>query len=37
MKLFTLDERLVLRKAGRLAATDIAALKSALARLLPLG
>ena len=37
MKLFTLDERLVLRKAGRLAESDIVALKHALAKLLPQG
>ncbi len=33
MKLFTLDHRLILRKAGRLAVKDQAAIKRALARL----
>lgn len=36
MKLFTLDERLVLRKAGRLAAADQLAVEQALRRLLTL-
>ncbi|MSU23947.1 MAG: type II toxin-antitoxin system PemK/MazF family toxin [Opitutus sp.] len=35
MKLFTLDERFVLRKAGVLAAADRAAVRRALAMLLP--
>ena len=34
MKLFTLDHRFVLRKAGRLAAVDAAAVESSLASLL---
>ena len=37
MKLFTLHERLVLRKAGRLAATDVVAVRKALGLLLPPG
>jgi mRNA interferase MazF len=36
MKLFTLDERFVLRKAGRLAETDRAAVQRSLKLLLPL-
>lgn len=35
MKLFTLDERFVLRRAGSLAAPDRAAVRRALAMLLP--
>jgi mRNA interferase MazF len=35
MKLFTLDERFVLRKAGRLATTDQAAVRRSLKLLLP--
>jgi mRNA interferase MazF len=35
MKIFTLDERFVLRKAGALAAPDRAAVRRALAMLLP--
>ena len=35
MKLFTLDERFVLRRAGALAAPDAAAVRQALAKLLP--
>ncbi len=35
MKLFTLDERFVLRKAGRLAETDCAAVRRSLQLLLP--
>lgn len=37
MKLFTLDERFVLRTCGRLAAADVAAVRSALVKLLPAG
>ena len=36
MKLFTLDERFVLRKAGRLAGTDRAAVQRSLRLLLPM-
>jgi mRNA interferase MazF len=36
MKLFTLDERLVLRKAGTLAESDRAGVQRALRLLLPL-
>ena len=36
MKIFTLDERFVLRKAGRLSAADSAAVQRSLRRLLPL-
>ena len=36
MKQFTLDERFVLRKAGRLAATDCTAVQRSLRLLLPL-
>lgn len=35
MKLFTLDARLVLRKAGRLAEADAAAVRASLMELLP--
>jgi len=35
MKLFTLDERFILRKAGALGAADRAAVQRALGRLLP--
>jgi mRNA interferase MazF len=37
MKLFTLDERFVLRKAGRLAEADRAAVRRSLRLLLPAG
>ncbi|MBL9189590.1 MAG: type II toxin-antitoxin system PemK/MazF family toxin [Opitutaceae bacterium] len=35
MKLFTLDERLVLRRAGKLAVADVAAVRKALGMLIP--